>query len=223
MNEVEKFKMQHLNTYKNATKEIISNNTRSLVEGDIISLVKKPPLDSMDAIKSKLLALAKKEKVILSTEELEKLVTDYRNYLEKRLLNLVEIREKDLLVKIDYFEPSRETEIIKIQKKDMDVINKKIKQEVKQILSDSYEKKLFNYLDSIYNPNIELELKENINKSFKKFMKTTYQKQLNENISIKILVKDRTLMSGIMEQGERYLFTKTNSHLFDQEIQNVIN
>ena len=52
-------------------------------------------------------------------------------------------------------------------------------------------------------------------------MKSTYQKQLNENISIKILVKDRTLMSGIMEQGERYLFTKSNSHLFDEDMQNA--
>ena len=60
MNEVEELKRQHLNTYKNATKEIVNNNTKSLVEGDIISLVKKPPLDSMDLIKSKLISLEKK-------------------------------------------------------------------------------------------------------------------------------------------------------------------
>lgn len=221
MNKVEELKRQHLNTYKNATKEIINNNTKSLVEGDIISLVKKPPLDSMDSIKSKLISLAKKEKVVLNTEELEKLVSNYRNYLGKQLLNLIEIRKEDLLVKIDSFEPERETEIIKIQKKDLDSINKKLKIELKKIIEDSYEKELFNELDKIYGINIEKNLKESINKAFKKFMKSTYQKQLNESISIKVLVKDRTLMSGVMEQGERYLFTKNNSHLFDEELQNV--
>ena len=221
MNEVEELKRQHLNTYKNATKEIVNNNTKSLVEGDIISLVKKPPLDSMDLIKSKLISLAKKEKIVLNTSELENLISNYRNYLEKTLLNLIEIRKEDLLVKIDSFEPTRESEIIKIQKKDLDAINKKIKVELKKILEDSYEKELFDDLDKIYGVDTENSLKENINKTFKKFMKSTYQKQLNENISIKILVKDRTLMSGIMEQGERYLFTKSNSHLFDEDMQNA--
>lgn len=221
MNEVEELKRQHLNTYKNATKEIVNNNTKSLVEGDIISLVKKPPLDSMDLIKSKLISLAKKEKIVLNTTELENLISNYRSYLEKTLLNLIEIRKEDLLVKIDSFEPTRESEIIKIQKKDLDAINKKIKVELKKILEDSYEKELFDDLDKIYGVDTENSLKENINKTFKKFMKSTYQKQLNENISIKILVKDRTLMSGIMEQGERYLFTKSNSHLFDEDMQNA--
>ena len=221
MNEVEELKRQHLNTYKNATKEIVNNNTKSLVEGDIISLVKKPPLDSMDLIKSKLISLAKKEKIVLNTEALENLISSYRSYLENVLLNLIEIRKGDLLVKIDSFEPTRESEIIKIQKKDLDAINKKIKTELKKIIEDSYEKELFNNLDKIYGVDTQNDLKENINKSFRKFMKSTYQKQLNENISIKILVKDRTLMSGIIEQGERYLFTKSNSHLFDEEMQNA--
>lgn len=221
MNEVEELKRQHLNTYKNATKEIVNNNTKSLVEGDIISLIKKPPLDSMDLIKSKLISLAKKEKIILNTTELENLIENYRKYLEESLLNLINIRSEYLIVKINSFEPSRESEIIKIQKKDMDTINKKIKAQLKKIMDESNEKELFKDLDKIYNDSVETQLKESINKAFKKFMSSTYQKQLNENISIKILVKDRTLMSGIIEQGERYLFTKTNSHLFDEDIQNV--
>ena len=54
-------------------------------------------------------------------------------------------------------------------------------------------------------------------------MKSTYQKQLNESIAIKTMVKDRTLLSGILEQGERYLFTKSNSHLFDEEMKDARN
>ena len=32
---------------------------------------------------------------------------------------------------------------------------------------------------------------------------------------MKILVKDTTLINGVKEQGERYIFTKTNSRIKD--------
>ena len=210
MNEVEEFKKQHLNTYKNATKEIISNNTKSLVEGDIISLVKKPPLDSMDIIKSKLINLAKKERIVLNGEELENMLSKYREELAKEILSLIEIRNNPLIDKIDSFEPSRETEIIKISKKDLDGINKNIKKEIKDIVKQSNEKLLFTKIDKLYESD-----DSNLSNNFKKFMNSNYIKQLNDNIAIKILVKDQTLMNGVIEQGERYLFTKANSHIFD--------
>ena len=62
---LKKFKEQHLENYKSAILEIITNNTNVLVDEDIMSLVKKPPLDSMDVIKSKFLDVAKKNKVVL--------------------------------------------------------------------------------------------------------------------------------------------------------------
>lgn len=218
MNDLEQIKQQHLNTYKNATKEIVINNTKALVENDIISLIKKPPLDSMDIIKTKLISLAKKEKIILSTEKLDTLIKNYRDFLEDKLLSLRKIREDYLIKKIDEFVPERETEIIKIQKKELDSINKILKQDLKKILDLSQTEILFNNLDTIYEDGIDEEIKSRINKAFTKFMKSTYQKQLNESIAIKTMVKDRTLLSGILEQGERYLFTKSNSHLFDEEM-----
>lgn len=218
MNDMEQIKKQHLNTYKNATKEIVINNTKALVENDIISLIKKPPLDSMDIIKTKLISLAKKEKIILSTEKLDILIKNYRDFLEDKLLSLRKIREDYLIKKIDEFIPERETEIIKIQKKELDSINKTLKQDLKKILDLSQTEILFNNLDTIYEDGIDEEIKSRINKAFTKFMKSTYQKQLNESIAIKTMVKDRTLLSGILEQGERYLFTKSNSHLFDEEM-----
>lgn len=208
MNEIEDFKKQHLDTYKNATKEIISNNTKSLVEGDILSLVKKPPLDSMDVIRTKMISLAKKDKIVLDSEELEKILDRYRKDVSKSILTLIEIRNNPLLEKIDLFSPSRETEIIKISKKDLDSINKNIKKKVKEIIKNSNEKVLFTKIDALYD-------NEDISKEFKKFMNSNYSRQLSDNIAIKILVKDQTLMSGVIEQGERYLFTKTNSHIFD--------
>mgnify|MGYP004480906347 FL=1 len=218
MNDIEQIKKQHLNTYKNATKEIVINNTKALVENDIISLIKKPPLDSMDIIKTKLISLAKKEKIILSTEKLDTLIKNYRDFLEDKLLSLRKIREDYLIKKIDEFVPERETEIIKIQKKELDSINKTLKQDLKKILDLSQTEILFNNLDTIYEDGIDEEIKNRINKAFTKFMKSIYQKQLNESIAIKTMVKDRTLLSGILEQGERYLFTKSNSHLFDEEM-----
>lgn len=218
MNDMEQIKKQHLNTYKNATKEIVINNTKALVENDIISLIKKPPLDSMDIIKTKLISLAKKENIILSTEKLDTLIKNYRDFLEDKLLSLRKIREDYLTKKIDEFVPERETEIIKIQKKELDSINKTLKQDLKKILDLSQTEILFNNLDTIYEDGIDEEIKSRINKAFTKFMKSTYQKQLNESIAIKTMVKDRTLLSGILEQGERYLFTKSNSHLFDEEM-----
>ena len=218
MNDMEQIKKQHLNTYKNATKEIVINNTKALVENDIISLIKKPPLDSMDIIKTKLISLAQKEKIILSTEKLDTLIKNYRDFLEDKLLSLRKIREDYLIKKIDEFVPERETEIIKIQKKELDSINKTLKQDLKKILDLSQTEILFNNLYTIYEDGIDEEIKSRINKAFTKFMKSTYQKQLNESIAIKTMVKDRTLLSGILEQGERYLFTKSNSHLFDEEM-----
>ena len=121
-----------------------------------------------------------------------------------------------MVKKIEEFEPVRETEIIKIMKKDLDSINKEIKKTVKTSLNNNINNKLLIEIADIYDDQIDEKVKESIMKLFSKYMKTTYIKQLNENISIKILVKDRTLLSLVAEQGERYLFTKANSHIFDE-------
>ena len=79
---LEEFKRQHLQTYKKAVEEIIKNNTKALIDEDICSLIKQPPLDSMDVVKNKLISLAKKEKLILNTEKLNSLVKKFRNDLK---------------------------------------------------------------------------------------------------------------------------------------------
>ena len=62
MNDIEKIKTEHVENYKKALIETINNNTNALFDEDIASLLKTPPLDSMDVIKSKFLDLAKKIK-----------------------------------------------------------------------------------------------------------------------------------------------------------------
>ena len=48
-------------------------------------------------------------------------------------------------------------------------------------------------------------------KKFKKILAML----MAENIDFKILVKDTTLINGLKEQAERYVFTKNNSRLFN--------
>lgn len=208
---IEEFKKQHLVTYQNAIIDLIKNNTEALIEGDIISLVKSPPLDSMDTIKSKLISLAKKEQIVLNNEKMSKILDQFRKLILYDFMQLKEIRNQFLVEKVKQFSPVRETEVIKIMKKDLDFINKEIKKNVKSSLTNHINQYLLVKIGTVYGEN------SSIQKLFSKYMKTTYLKQLNENIAIKILVKDRTLLNGIAEQGERYLFTKNNSHIFDEE------
>lgn len=213
---LENFKKQHLSNYKNAVIDLVKNNTDALIDNDIISLIKSPPLDSMDVIKSKLLSLAKKEKVILDSSKMNFILNNFRDLVITDFQGLKKIRNNYLVKKIEEFEPVRENEIIKIMKKDLDSTNKEIKKTVKMSLNNNINNKLLIEIADIYDDQIDEKVKESIMKLFSKYMKTTYIKQLNENISIKILVKDRTLLSLVAEQGERYLFTKANSHIFDE-------
>ncbi|MCI8346361.1 MAG: hypothetical protein HFJ12_00240 [Bacilli bacterium] len=213
---IENFKKQHLETYKKAVIEIIKNNTNSLIEKDIFSLIEKPPLDSMDQIKSKLLEVAKKQKIVLDTNGLEQFVNQFRSSLQQNFLNLEEIRKSHLILKVESFDPERETEIISITTKDLTKANQNLKKEIKHQVKEVISS-LENHIDSIYKEGTLLDAKKNMNTQFLKYMRGIYQKNLLDHISMKILIKDRTLSSGVNEQGERYLFTKMNSHLFDGE------
>ena len=75
---IEDLKIQHINNYRLAIIETIKNNTRSLVDDDITSLIEQPPLDSMDVVKNKLLDLARKNKIVLKMDSLSDLLLAYR-------------------------------------------------------------------------------------------------------------------------------------------------
>ncbi len=213
--EVEKIKQEHLNKYKDAVKEIIKNNNKALFEDDINLLLQKPPLDSMDLIKSKLLSLAKKNNIIVDNEIIEKTLNKFRKSIKKSFLPLQSIREEILLEKIEEFIPTKKLDIIKINKKTFIEINKKIKNEAKIIINDSIDKYILKDINKYFSNNdIGNEVEKKFIGDFSKYMQKKYPKQLLENIELKILVKDTTLINGIKEQGERYLFTNNNSYLF---------
>lgn len=215
MNEaLESLKKQHVENYKKAILEYIKNNTEVLFNEDIMSLIKTPPLDSMDTIKCKFLDLAKKYKIVLDTNELAGIVANFRSSISTSMISLKEKRIS-ILSEIVFSNEKEENHIFKLNKKDFSEINKVVKKEVKQNVLDFVEKELVKKIDVIFNPSIlEVEKKKFVTEIFKYF-KGAYLKQLLENIDFKILVKDMILINGIKEQGERHLFTIENSRIFN--------
>ena len=214
---LEEFKKQHLDNYKKAILELIRNNTDVLVNEDIMSLLRKPPLDSMDSIKSKYLDLAKKNKVVLDTVKLDNMLEEYRNDVIKCCDEVKKIREDALEKIVDSVQFTKETEVIKFNKKDFTDINKKVKKAMKDKIQESVEKKIIKNVADVFTGEIEDSIKKKISDEVVKFVKGAYQRQLLENVDFKMLVKDTTLANSAKEHAERHLFTLANSRLFKQE------
>ena len=217
MNELEKLMQQHVENYKKAVLEIVNNNTNSLIDNDIIFLIKRPPLDSMDQIKTKFLALAKKEKIILDTNNLDKMICNFRKDVIHKLETIKKIRIDEITAIINSININEENQVIKITKKELSSINKIIKKNVKQIIDESVQKNILDNICNIFTNDVGNDKEQKISKEIFKFLdkRGIYQKQLLENIDFKILVKDTTLINGLKEQAERYVFTKNNSRLFN--------
>ncbi len=203
---------QHITSYKNAIIEIIKNNTNSLVDDDIMSLIRKPPLDSMDLIQSKFLSMAKKNKIVLNSEELSKILNNYRHEIISLSDNLKKIRVDELVKKVNSSK-LKDNEILKINKKDFTGINKEIKKLIKGKVNDTTQKEILDKVELLFSKDTNSDIKDKIKKEITKYLKKQYLSQLIENIDIKILVKDTTLINSTKEQSERYLFTLNNSRL----------
>ena len=213
---LEKLKKQHEDSYKNALLETIKNNTSVLVDEDINSLLKAPPLDSMDLIKSKFLSLAKKNKVILNIDELSKMINSYRKYTLKCCNEIRKIRYNVLSEKVITFTFEKSNDVIKINKKDFTDINKKTKKIVKNYLLTAFNNYIEKKIKTLFDDKCDEDIIEKIYSDITKFIKGNYQKQIIENLEIKILVKDTTLINSSKEHADRYLFTLHNSRLLTE-------
>ena len=203
---------QHIVNYKNTIIEVIKNNTNSLVDDDIMSLIRKPPLDSMDLIQSKFLSMAKKNKIVLNSDELSKILNNYRHEIIGLSDNLKKIRVDELVKKVNSSK-LKDNEILKINKKDFTGINKEIKKLIKGKVNDTTQKEILDKVELLFSKDTNSDIKDKIKKEITKYLKKQYLSQLIENIDIKILVKDTTLINSTKEQSERYLFTLNNSRL----------
>ncbi len=211
---LEEFKKQHLDNYKKAILELVNNNTDVLVDEDIMSLIRKPPLDSMDLIKSKFLDLAKKNKIVLEAVKLDELLEEYRNIIINVCGSIKKERVSILSKVVSNTSLEKETDVIKFNKKDFNDINKNIKKILKDTILESIEKTFIKKGFSVFLSDIDDAIKKKICDEVIKFVKGTYQKQLLENVDIKLLVKDTTLINSVKEHGERHLFTLANSRIF---------
>ena len=212
---MEELKDKHLENYKLAVYEILKSNTKGLFEEDILSLLKKPPLDSMDIIKCKFLNVAKKYKTLIVTEELDRCLNLYRQDAIKIIYELEKERINFFEDKIMLFKPNKEIDVIKFNKKDFNTLNKKIKNQLKKSLLDIIDKNIVKNVNKLFTENSASDGEQSLSREMVKFLQTTYIKQLLESVDFKIIVKDTTLINRVKEQGERYLFTKKNSYLLN--------
>lgn len=214
---LDEFKKQHVDNYKKAVIELIKNNTRVLFDEDINSLIKKPPLDSMDIIKSTFLDLAKKNGIVLNTNNLTAIIDDYREELTKFNENLKQERTAYLVEIVSKYKLVNDLDVIKFNKKDFIEINKLLKKKTKVEYASIINKKIVNNVNSIFTNDVSDDIRKKFVSESEKFLLGKYHKQLLENIDFKVLVKDTTLINLVKEQGERYIFTKKNSYIFKGE------
>lgn len=214
--ELNGFRKQHETSYRNAILDTIKNNTEVLVNQDIVSLFQKPPLDSMDLLRTKFLSLAKKNKIVLNTDELGCLLDHYRSYLLDCCDEIKSIRMEPLVLMIKQEKLDKDTDIIKINKKDFANINKKLKKRIKNQMTHGSQVCILDQIDTIFMDHVDPTVKKNMIEDFTKYINGPYQRQMLENVDIKIMVKDTTLMNSTKEQGDRYLFALNHSRLLNE-------
>jgi len=213
--DLQELQKQHYNNYVEAVKETVRANTLSLLENDINPLFKTPPLDSMDQIKNKFLMTAKKEKIIIETEQLNKILEDFRKNIVKNLERIINVRDKAIIDGFDNY--ISEGKNIKLTKTELNNISKKVKKIIKEELDLCVNNYVLKKADNTFketNKEYVVKVKQELEKFFNN--KGIYQKQLLESIDFKLLVKDTILINGIKEQTERYLFTLNNSRIFNE-------
>lgn len=207
---LEKYIKQHYDNYKNSILELIDNNTSVLFD-DILLLIKKPPLDSMDSIRNRFLEIAKKYGIILNTDELNNFLDSYRNCLMLDFDRIKSIRTQSLKSVVSKFASDQ---IIVFFKKDFIPINKKLRSFLKNQVISSFDNCFNKYHNKLFSSNDDIS-SDLFFKEVLKFIKGNYQRQLLDSFDIKILVKDTTLMNAVKEQNDHYLFTLNNSRLLN--------
>ena len=150
---VEEFKKKHFENYKNAVMETVKNNTTVLFGDDIKSLLQKPPLDSMDLIKCKFLELAKKHKIIIQADSLNRVLENYRKDVIAYLSSWQKTRIEELSKIVTSFFPKKESDVIKFNKGDvvsiLDENKKEFARGIVNYSSDSCRKVLGCHSDNI--------------------------------------------------------------------------
>ncbi len=208
------FRKQHIQNYRKSIIDIIQNNTTVLVDEDITSLFKTPPLDSMDLLKVKFLKIAKKNKLVFRTDSLNQLLESYRKNVLKCCSRLKKIRIDLLCHKVNEIDLD-DSNIIQIYKKDFTSIHRDFKKIMKEQLQDSFELCILKNIDLIFPVDVDDSIRNEIILDITKYVINSYKNPILDSFDIMILVKDTTLVNSVKEQSEHYLFTLKNSRLLN--------
>ena len=201
---------EHKKIFISASSELVNNNTNSLIEDDIITGIIDPPLETMDIIKSRFLSVAKANNLILKTDALNQLLTNYKNKLKEEFKKIGDKRKKFISKHIEKIGDDKSLNLVKELKKELVKFDKEIKKESKELVLDLINKELVSNIDNI---NSAIEPKNK--KEMIRFLQVTYVKQFLELLEMKLIVKDTILLNSLKEYLDRFIFTTENSHLFD--------
>lgn len=213
---LEKYQKQHDQNYHDAVIDTIRDNNAILVEEDLIPLFKKPPLDSMDVLKSKILGVAKDTGVILSLEELEHMMEQYRSDMIEHVKEAGTFRKEQIEKKINdiFFKKEKDS-----------FISLSLFQPIKEELQITFGKHLESYMQENMIPSLPYLLDENKNFELQAndlFLSTTseyltyrYPEMLLHQLDGRINLKDNILANRLNEHKERYEFTKEHSRILE--------
>lgn len=210
---LEKLIQQHIDNYRKGIVDIIHNNTNMFID-DIVSFVGKPPLDSMDYIQKNFLDIAKKNKIVFNTKELNTLLDNYRSEIIDCCEKIKEIRLDNLLAMVDCFSFDN-FEIFSFYKKNFTILNRKMRNTLKTQIMDSFEGKILPKIDTLFSDEVTEDCRNKVIQEITKYVKNNYLKQVIDTFEMKLLVKDTILINGVREQSDRYIFTINNSRLLN--------
>ncbi|HIS38716.1 MAG TPA: hypothetical protein IAB45_04300 [Candidatus Onthousia faecavium] len=201
---------EHKRIFISASGELVNNNTNSLIEDDVITGIIDPPLEAMDIIKSRFLSVAKANNLILKTDVLNQLLSNYKDKLKEKFIKIGDKRKKFVSKHIEKIEDDKSLNLVKELKKELVKFDKEIKKESKELVLDLINKELVSKID-----NINSEIEPKYKKEMIRFLQVTYVKQFLELLEMKLIVKDTILLNSLKEYLDRFIFTTENSHLFD--------
>lgn len=216
---LEKYQKQHDENYHAAVIDTIHDNTVILIEEDLMPLFKKPPLDSMDILKMKILGNAKDTGVILSLETLEKMIEDYRNEMLPQMQKIGDFREQQITDIINHAvsleKAQKETTLLSSFSSIKEQSTKNFKPFFDEYMREHLIPGLSQLLDENKNGNVSANDLFLSNTS--EYLTQRYPEFILDCIEDKICLKNNILVNRLKEHRERYEFTKEHSRLLEYQ------
>lgn len=201
---------QHFNNYRAAIIDTIEDNSKLFIE-DVLPLFQEPPLSSMDQLKSKILEEAKRKKMVLPYEQIDTIVQEFRTDMVKEVTSVGTFRKEQYK---KWAEDIKED--TSLTREEMQIFCGKVQNEVDNLFKERLKTSIDNDLSKIEkvvdNTSRQEESME-MCKDLTNFFSGRYSDNLMKSFHSKLVLKDQTLSSRLIEHDERYRFTKEHSHL----------